>query len=73
MLTIVKLKRKLEHKGHVYIQPLRPSVFLKLVKFLRNNNNLYEDVTIVPRNILNYLISSPENLDADSFNNDSAK
>ena len=57
-LSIVKLKRKLEYRGHVYFGLLHPDIVLGLLKFLKANNNIYKDVTIVPSNIPTALVDS---------------
>lgn len=57
-LSIVKLKRKLEYRGHVYFGLLHPDIVLGLLKFLKTNNNIYKDVTIVPSNIPTALVDS---------------
>ena len=57
-LSIVKLKRKLEYRGHVYFELLHPDIVLGLLKFLKANNNIYKDVTIVPSNIPTALVDS---------------
>ena len=57
-LSIVKLKRKLEYRGHVYFGLLHPDIVLGLLKFLKANNNVYKDVTIVPSNIPTALVDS---------------
>ena len=57
-LSIVKLKRKLEYRGHVYFGLLHPDIVLGLLKFLKANNNIYKDVTIVPSNIPTSLVDS---------------
>lgn len=57
-LSIVKLKRKLEYRGHVYFGLLHLDIVLGLLKFLKANNNIYKDVTIVPSNIPTALVDS---------------
>lgn len=46
---------------------------LWLLQFLRQNNNIFEDVTIELSNIPKPLINSTENLDAESVNVESTK
>ena len=50
-LVIVKLKRKLEYKGHVYFEPVRPGIIIGVLQYLKINNHLYSDIEIVPSNI----------------------
>ena len=46
---------------------------LWLLQFLRQNNNIFECVTIELSNIRKLLINSTENLDAESVNVESTK
>ena len=50
-LIIVKLKRKLEYKGHVVFEAVRPDVVIQFLEFLRSHNDLYSDIEINPTNI----------------------
>ena len=50
-LMIIKLKRKLEYKGHVYCEPISPRIVIELLEYLKLHNHLYKNVTIVPDNI----------------------
>ena len=43
-LIIVKLKRKLEYKGHVYFEAVRSQVIRRLLEHLKINNSLYGDM-----------------------------
>ena len=54
-LVIVKLKKKLEYKGHVLFEPVQARFIVDLLSYLKRVNYLYKDITIVPENI-------PENL-----------
>ena len=56
-LMIIKLKRKLEHKGHVYFEPIRPRIVIGL-EYLKLHNHLYKNVTIVPDNIPQCIVTS---------------
>ena len=38
-LVIIKLKRK-EYRGHVYFEPVRPDIVLRLLTFFTAKNNL---------------------------------
>ena len=52
---IVKLKRKLEYREHVHFEPLRPSLILRTLQFLRKNP-LYCDIDMNLSNNPDYLI-----------------
>ena len=45
-LLLLKLKRKLIYRGHVYFEPIRPDIVSELLNFLKENNFLYDNVTI---------------------------
>ena len=48
---IVKLKRKLEYKGHAVFEAVRSDVVIQFLDFLRSHNDLYSDIDINPANI----------------------
>ena len=48
---MLKLKRKLEYRGHVYFQAVRPQLLLNALNWLKTHNALYKDVTIDIGNI----------------------
>ena len=50
-LIIIKLKRKLEYKGHVAFEAVRPDVMIQFLQLLRSHNDLYLDIEINPANI----------------------
>ena len=50
-LIIVKLKRKLEYKGHAVFKAVRPDVVVQFLEFLRSHSDLYLDIEINPANI----------------------
>ena len=50
-LIIVKLKRKLEYKGHVVFEAVRSDVVIQFLEFLRSHNDLYSDTEINPAKI----------------------
>ena len=50
-VIIVKLKLKLEYKGHVVFGAVRSDVLIQFLKFLRSYNDLYSDIEINPANI----------------------
>ena len=49
-LIIVMLKRKLEYKGHVVFEAVRPDVVIQFLEFLRSHNDLNLDTEINPAN-----------------------
>ena len=55
-VVMVKLKRKLMYRGHVYFEPVRPDVIKTALNFLKEHNLLYRDITInisqIPDNLL---------------------
>ena len=50
-IIMLKLKRKLQFRGHVYFQAVRPEVVLHALQWLKRNNELYENVGINLDNI----------------------
>jgi len=50
-IIMLKLKRKLQFRGHVYFQAVRPEVVLHALQWLQRNNELYENVAINLENI----------------------
>ena len=56
-IVLVKLKRKLQYKGHVYFEGVRPDFILQVLQYLKLNNNLYADIEIntdnIPRELIN--------------------
>ncbi|XP_078375419.1 uncharacterized protein LOC144658809 isoform X2 [Oculina patagonica] len=50
-IIMIKLKRKLQFRGHVYFQAVRPQVILHALSWLQRNNPLYQNVTINLENI----------------------
>ena len=50
-IIVLKLKRKLQFRGHVYFQAVRPEVVLHALQWLQRNNELYENVAINIENI----------------------
>ena len=47
-LIIVKFKRKIEYKGHVVFEAVRPDAVIQFLEFLRSHNDLYSDIEINP-------------------------
>ena len=55
-IIMLKLKRKVEFKGHVYFQAVRPQIILHALNWLRINNPLYSNININISNIDDTLI-----------------
>ena len=55
-IVIVKLKRKLQYRGHVYFESVRPDIIFRLLQYLKLNNSLYHDIEIDVKNIPSFLI-----------------
>ena len=45
-LVKVKLKCRLEYKGHVYFESVRPYVINQLLQYMKLNNELFSDIEI---------------------------
>ena len=41
---IVKLKRHMKYRGHVFFEPVRPSMIYEALEYLKTHNMLYEDI-----------------------------
>ena len=56
-MILLKLKRKLQFRGHVYYQAVRPEVLLYALNWLVANKELYKTITIdidkLDRNLTN--------------------
>ena len=50
-IILLKLKRKLQFRGHVYFQPVRPEFIMTALHWLTANNPLYKDIQIDCGNI----------------------
>ena len=48
---MLKLKKKLNFRGHVYFETVRPEFLEAALTWLKNNNKLYKDITIECANI----------------------
>ena len=57
-ILLVKLKKKIEFKGHVYFEPVSPEKVRSALLYLKVNNPLYKDVVInmdtIPQELLNF-------------------
>ena len=67
---MLKLKRKLEFRGHVYFQAVRPQFIRHALNWLKLNNPLYNNFTIDINNISANLTSLEQNDNASSINFD---
>ena len=45
-LIVVKLKRDLKYRGHVYFEPIRPHVIYQAMIYLKSHNKFYEDISV---------------------------
>ena len=43
---MMKLKRKLEYRGHMYFDAVRPNFLSRVLQYLREKNHLYENIEI---------------------------
>ena len=55
-IVMLKLKRKLIYRGHVFFEAVRPDVILTVLQYLKLSNFLYEDITIDESQISNNLL-----------------
>ena len=60
-IILLKLKRKLEFRGHVYFQPVRPQVVLDALKWLKTNNPFYSNIGVDIDNIDTNLTTLQQN------------
>ena len=59
-LVVVKSKRKLYCRGHVYLKSVRPKLIHQALTYLKENNTLYSDISIKLGNMSNNLLSFSE-------------
>ena len=61
-IILLKLKRKLQFRGHVYYQAVRPNVVVNALNWLKANNELYKTITIdidrIDRNLTTLEVTS---------------
>ena len=72
-IIMLKLKRKMEFRGHVYFQAVRPQLILNALMWLKMNNPLYDNICIDIDKIgrhLKTLQQNDVNLDDSTLNND---
>ena len=60
-LLLLKLKRKLEYRGHVYFEAVRPEMIVQVLEHLKQINHLYRDTEIDLTNLPVELIFVDEN------------
>ena len=65
-IIMLKLKRKLQFRGHVYFQAVRPELVRQALNWLRINNPLYSDIVIDIDNIDTSLTELEQNITADN-------
>lgn len=70
-VVLVKLKRKLQYRGHVYFERVRPEFVQQILQYLKCNNHLYKDLEIDTGNIPNELINICDNSADFQINSDS--
>ena len=56
-IVIVKLKRNLQYRGHVYFESVTPNFIMRLLQYLKLSNSLYHDIEINSDNVPNFLIN----------------
>ena len=61
-LVLVKLKRKVSYRGHVLCESVRPDLVKAVLNYLKQNNNLYQNVEINIENIPADLLLSLEEI-----------
>ena len=62
-IIMVKLKRKLMYRGHVYFEPVRPNVVLNVLQYLKQNNHFYHNIVIDASQFSGDLLSFQDNAD----------
>lgn len=68
-IIMVKLKRKLQFRGHVYFQAVRPELIQQVLNWLKVHNPLYKDIVININNIDNSLTALQNDADDNALNN----
>ena len=55
-IAMLKLKRKLIYRGHVFFAAVQPDIVLTVLQYLKLSHYLYENITIdesqIPQNLL---------------------
>lgn len=68
-IIMLKLKRKLQFRGHVYFQAVRPELIQQVLNWLKVHNPLYKDIVININNIDNSLTALQNDADDNALNN----
>ena len=71
-IIMLKLKRKLQFKGHVYFEAVRPAFIQAALTWLKENNELYKDVVIDCATISNQLTGTADDNSSPSNYNDTS-
>ena len=69
-IIMLKLKRKLEFRGHVYFQAVHPQFILDALNWLKLKNPLYNNITIDIQNISAKLTSLEQDDNTSGINFD---
>ena len=69
-IIMLKLKRKLQFRGHVYFQAVRPRVIETALQWLQSNNPLYQSTMVDLTNIDDQLTSIGQNESDDTVVSD---
>ena len=67
------MKQKLEYRGHVLFETIRPNFVFQLLHFLKNNNPLYSDIEINLLNIPDEFVDNKNSEDIHSNQIDNNK
>ena len=65
-IILLKLKRKLQFRGHVYFEAVRPEIVISALNWLKVNNPLYKKIEINCTNFGIDFTNTPENEDNDN-------
>ena len=65
-IVMVKLKRKLMYRGHVYFKAVSPELVRSALHYLKLNNHLYSDIEIDLSQIPKNLLSLADSIEADN-------
>ena len=66
---MLKLKRKLQFRGHVYFQAVRPELIQQVLNWLKVHNPLYKDIIVNINNIDHNLTALHNAADNNTSNN----
>ena len=62
-IIMIKLKRKLSFRGHVYFEAVSPDLVNLALTYLKDNSHLYSDIVIDAGQIASILLSLTEPVD----------